>query len=129
MQEHPVEAQLTSAELQQYLWPGNTRADTRLAHSNASSSFRQNRRRLLASSKSSSQATDGAGMIEYRPVGYNIDGDDYASFFAKAHANTRATGKIPCPLIILDCLVGASSAFAAALWQALSTPKSLRMCR
>ena len=78
---------------QQHLWPGSTTADTRLAHSSASNDFRTSRRRLLGNSQTSAQAEKGVGVISYRPVGFNIDGDDFALFFLRAHANNRSTGK------------------------------------
>ncbi len=96
-------------EFQHLQWPASTIADTRLAHSSASQDFRANRRRLLASSQSSAQAADGEGMIEYKPLGFNIDGDDFAKFFSRAHANTKATGEppllcsSPCLYLIIHC--------------------------
>ncbi len=80
-------------ELQQHLWPASTRADTSLAHSSASDSFRLKRRLLLASSQTLVQAQECKDIIEYRPVGFNIDGDDFAAFFQRAHANKLCTGK------------------------------------
>lgn len=87
-------------EFQHYLWPASTLADTRLAHSSASKAFRQNNRRLLASTNTAAQAENGEGVIEYRPVGFNIDSGDFATFFAIAHANKKATGRL---LVLETC--------------------------
>lgn len=84
-------------DFQHFLWPSSTSADTRLAHSSISSEFRLNRRRLLSSSSTAAQADNGQGVIEYKSVGFNIDGADFATFFSRAYANQRATGK-PLPL-------------------------------
>ncbi len=35
----------------------------------------------------------GQGHHRYRPVGFNIDGDDFEAFFQRAHANKLRTGK------------------------------------
>ncbi len=78
-------------ELQQHVWPASTGAS--LAHSSASDSFRLKRRQLLASSQTLVQAEEGKDIREYRPVGFNIDGDDFAAFVQRAHANKLCTGK------------------------------------
>lgn len=89
--------------LQQHLWPGSTTADTRLAHSSASDDFRTSRRHLLGNTQTSAQAEKGVGVISYRPVGFNIDGDDFALFFLRAHANNRSTGKqASCKMLVIE---------------------------
>ena len=80
LQEEHVPPPSAVQELQQHLWPASTRVDTSLAHSSASDSFRLKRRQLLASSQTLVQAEEGKDIIECRPVGFNIDGDDFAAF-------------------------------------------------
>ena len=60
-------------------------------------------RRLLTPSRQSALTTWGSGLLEYRPVGYSIDGADLSQFFLEAHANLNVTGERSPPV---KCLCG-----------------------
>ena len=49
-------------------------------------------RRLLTPSRQSALTAAGSGVLEYRPVGYSMDGADLSQFFLEAHANPNVTG-------------------------------------
>ena len=50
-------------------------------------------RRLLTPSRQSALTAAGSGTLEYRPIGYSIDGADLSQFFLEAHANPNVTGE------------------------------------
>ena len=52
-----------------------------------------------------SQSTTGAGVLQYLPTGYSIDGAHLTQFFREAHSNAAATGSaswLPCVLAYLS---------------------------
>ena len=50
-------------------------------------------RSLLGFSRQSELATTGAGMLDYQPLGFHIDGADFTQFVLEAHANAAVEGE------------------------------------
>ena len=62
-------------------------------------------RTLLNTPSQSSLSTAGAGVLQYLPTGYSIDGAHLTQFFREAHSNAAATGSaswLPCVLAYLS---------------------------
>ena len=55
-------------------------------------SYRGLRAACSASRGSSELATTGAGMLDYQPLGFHIDGADFTQFVLEAHANAAVEG-------------------------------------